>query len=158
MVSDSRVGSYLHTILKALTLRPFTPCLPSPLPPPPPPPPHTQRGAVSISSSDFAQGTIIEMEEALHGEEYDPWQSITVLWDDEWSHLQLRSKVGKFRGSGGVGGWVNTQEALPVVVWNRKGGFQMNTVCACGGCGLGKKGRLAVCMYYKRCCSNKQST
>lgn len=53
-----------------------------------------QRGALGgVSADDFAQGTIIEIEEALPGEEYDPWQSITVLWDDDWSHLKLRSKV-----------------------------------------------------------------
>jgi hypothetical protein len=53
-----------------------------------------QRGVLSaISADEFAQGTIIEIEERLPGEAYDPWQSITVLWDDDWSHLQLRSKV-----------------------------------------------------------------
>jgi hypothetical protein len=53
-----------------------------------------QRGILSaISADEFAQGTIIEIEERLPGEAYDPWQSITVLWDDDWSHLQLRSKV-----------------------------------------------------------------
>jgi hypothetical protein len=46
-----------------------------------------------MSADEFAQGTIIEIEEPLPGEEYDPWQSITVLWDDDWGHLNLRSKV-----------------------------------------------------------------
>lgn len=52
-----------------------------------------QRGVTSIASGEYAQGTIIEIEEPLPGEEYNPWQSITVLWDDEWSDLNLRSKV-----------------------------------------------------------------
>jgi hypothetical protein len=46
-----------------------------------------------MSADEFAQGTIIEIEERLPGEAYDPWQSITVLWDDDWSHLHLKSKV-----------------------------------------------------------------
>lgn len=48
----------------------------------------------AASAAEFAQGTIIEIEERLPGEDYDPWQAITVLWDDEWSHLNLKSKVG----------------------------------------------------------------
>lgn len=53
-----------------------------------------QRGVGAVMSADeFAQGTIIEIEEPLPGEDYDPWQSITVLWDDDWGHLNLRSKV-----------------------------------------------------------------
>jgi hypothetical protein len=52
----------------------------------------------AASAAEFAQGTIIEIEERLPGEDYDPWQAITVLWDDEWSHLNLKSKVGNDLG------------------------------------------------------------
>jgi hypothetical protein len=27
------------------------------------------------------KGTVMSVEDALHGEQYDPWESITVLWD-----------------------------------------------------------------------------
>lgn len=80
-----------------------------------------QRGAAS--AADYAQGTIIEIEEPLPGEDHDPWQSITVLWDDDWSHLNLRSKVGQ----GGMG---CTAEPTGMLV-GRQAGMQLGVE----GCG-----------------------
>jgi len=76
-----------------------------------------QRGAAS--GADYAQGTIIEIEESLPGEDHDPWQSITVLWDDDWSHLNLRSKVGQGRV-----GWAAKQSLQACWGWAGRAGQQ----------------------------------